>query len=115
MKRIALFLFLISTPFLFMVLVNETSGPPTEKYRRDRCTRYCHSVGCLHTVEKYKDGSSPYGKSAEQVYNTAIAWLGNKETGMNYREMNLLVFVLGMPLLMSILLWELIRKDRWKK
>ncbi len=94
-----------------MILVNETNSIPTHQYEKKRCTRYCHSQGCLHAAEKYATSNSSFVKTSGIVYKATIHWLGNNGSGLNYREMNLALYVVGIPLLLGTLLWGALRKD----
>lgn len=110
MKIKVLFWCLVLLPFALMILVNETNEKPVETYDPARCTRYCHSHGCLHAIRKYEHNPSPFIKKCFTVYQSTIQWLGHSGTGIRYRDMNLLLFVACMPFVMTLLLWGAIRQ-----
>jgi hypothetical protein len=111
-KRIKIFLVIFSLPFVFMYFVNEILVAPnrTNNYKEDYCTWYCHNVTCLHYKESYKIAPTTFKKSNKQIFDWYVTSLHANKLGLNYRNINLLVFILVYPVLASLLLWNLIRK-----
>ena len=97
-------LLLLLIPVLTIVVTNELSPAPTTTYQEGKCTRYCHNKACLHTEEnRLTNGLS-------SIYQGNIHWLKYNPVGIDYEEMNIVVYVLLYPLLVIVLLWGLIRK-----
>lgn len=107
--RFLLYLFLIAFPFVIMVVVNEFSPAPTFE-KASTCTRYCHNKGCPHTATKYGEGSMKEGVG--KLYADNITWLKNNPWGLTYAEVNIAIYVIGLPGLMALLLWGAIRKGK---
>ena len=112
MNRTLLFWLLLLTPFSIMVIVNETSNPPIDNFDQGQCTRYCHNIICKHTKEKYEANNNVIINKLESIYFSNISWLRNNNLGLSYKEINLLIYVFGIPLMMILLLWGAIRKKK---
>lgn len=110
MNRTILLGLLLLSPLVLLIFVNETHSTPSENYDPARCTRYCHSQGCLHIIRKYEHNPSSFIKKCFSVYQSSIHWLGHSGSGLRYRDMNLLLFVACMPFAMALMLWGAIRK-----
>lgn len=111
MKKFALWLFLVTFPFVLMIAVNETAAPPTTKNLPDRCSRHCHNVRCTHAEATYRAyAGNPFADTAKKLYTKNIVWLHNNPFGLSYGVINLVIYVFGLPLLMALLLGNLIRK-----
>jgi hypothetical protein len=95
-----------------MVIVNETSNPPIDNFDQGQCTRYCHNIICKHTKEKYEANNNVIINKLESIYFSNISWLRNNNLGLSYKEINLLIYVFGIPLMMILLLWGAIRKKK---
>jgi hypothetical protein len=113
--RIIIILLMAGLSFLLMVIVNETSGPSSIEYRKDKCTRYCHNNTCPHTLDKYRNHSTPFIISLEKIYYENIHWLKNNGIGLSYKEMNLLLYVGLAPLITGLLFWGAMRKQSYGK
>ena len=109
MRKARVFWALVLLPFLIMVVVNETSEAPTFSYYSKKCTRYCHNHGCLHVYTKYDIHSKGYLKAMDSLYKANIQWLKHNGLGLSYAEINLLLYVIVLPLLMLLLLWGAVR------
>ena len=101
---------LLVLPFIVMAMVNKLSEAPTSQYKKDKCSRYCHTISCKHVAEKYKNNESSEMKTAADLYKSTIFLLRKNGLGLGYKEMNLFIYVGLAPLLMSVLLWTAIRK-----
>jgi hypothetical protein len=118
MKRIWLYLLILISPFLFIVLINETVGydksyvikskivgsgskfyalNSDEKFE-DKCSWYCHNEGC-DKLKHPKDISKGF---VRELYFSIIQF--NKDKPVNYAEMNVFLFVIVVPLLVYILI-----------
>ena len=118
MKRIWLYLLILISPFLFIVLINETASDGksyvvnskivgaggtfyalnSDKKFNDKCSWYCHTKGCdirLHP----KNISKGFVK---ELYFSIIQF--NKEKPLNYAEMNVFLFVIVVPLMVYVLI-----------
>ena len=111
MKKLLLYLILITAPFLIMFIVNTTTNNPTTKLLKNKCSRYCHNVTCAHTNATYeKYAGNWFADTAKFLYTKNIIWLHNNPFGMSYKMINLVIYVFGLPLFMALLLGNLIRK-----
>lgn len=115
MKRIWLYLLILISPFLFIVLINETATDGTnyvikskviipgqkfdalntDKYLENECTWDCHDNGCKHKSVIYQ------GK-IQEMYDGIIHF--NQNQSLNYSVMNVFLFVIVVPLMVYILI-----------
>jgi hypothetical protein len=116
MKRIWLYLLILISPFLFIVLINETvsydqksyviesdvisvgkkiDALNTDKYLKNACTWYCHNNGCKHKSVIYQ------GK-IQEMYDAIIHF--NQHQSLDYSVMNVFLFVIVVPLMVYILI-----------
>ena len=115
MKRIILYLLILISPFLFMILINETQsdGKPyiislskiggnnnqyalnSEQYFEGKCSWYCHTNGCKHK-------SIINQGVIKELYFSIIHFNQNKS--LNYQEMNVFFLVFIMPLFIYLLI-----------
>jgi hypothetical protein len=111
-KKIKIFLLIVASPLLFMVVVNECFDVPkrTDKYVPEQCTWYCHNVTCLHFKTSYEEKPSSFKKMNKTIFDWYVTSLHGNTLNLNYRNINLLVFIFVYPLLGSLLVWNLIRK-----
>ena len=110
-RRLWIFFFLVTLPFLLMVVVNVSMGTPSSTYNATQCTRYCHDHGCAHvTVAIEGPVSTPFFRLARKLYVANIRWLHHNPFGMSYKEINLVIYVLILPLLGLVFLWGILRK-----
>lgn len=111
-KRLLLFFCIASLPFLLVVIVNEFLCADFEKHNKASvtCNRICHDVGCIHWGENYKANPSKIKLFHKDVFDFYVRSLKQNALGMNYRFINLLVFILIYPILGSALLWHLIKR-----
>ena len=110
-KRIKIFLAILLLPLVFMAFINEVPTVPvkSKNYSKRNCTRYCHDVTCLHYKASFKTDPTIYKKNNKAIFDWYLTSLHANKLGLNYRNINLLVFVVGYPFLASLLLWNLIR------
>jgi len=94
------FIILILLSGLFMFGVNRSGAKPSSKYDAKKCTRFCHNHQCLHFNNKLKTSILP-----------PINLLKNNTLNLSYQEINLLVYVLILPIILLILLYGIIRKS----
>ncbi len=87
---------------------------PTYDLLEDKCSRYCHNNGCTHYAEKYNDNRNefPIIEKMKNLYAWNIRWLKNNPLGLSYAAMNILLYVILAPTLMTLLLWGAIRKGK---
>ncbi len=118
MKRILLYLLIFISPFLFIVLINETVGydksyvikskivgsgstfyaiNSDEKFD-DKCSWYCHNKGC-DKLKHPKDISKGF---VRELYFSIIQF--NKDKPLEYAVMNVFLFVIVVPLLVYLLI-----------
>ena len=115
MKRIILYLLILISPFLFIILINESQsdGKPyiislskiggnnnqyalnSEQYFEGRCSWYCHTNGCKHK-------SIINHGIIKELYFSIINFNQNKS--LNYQEMNVFFLVFFMPFLIYLLI-----------
>lgn len=115
MKRIILYLLILISPFLFMIVINETQsdGKPyiinlskfggennqyalnSEQYFEGRCSWYCHTKRCKHK-------SIINQGVIKELYFSIIHFNQNKS--LNYQEMNVFFLVFIMPLFIYLLI-----------
>lgn len=105
-------LFLILLPFLILVLVNASHPKPSHNYQADKCTRYCHDKKCMHFEQKRMllQQKSKSWVLMYKIYKKNIALLHENRLGLSYYAINLLIYAIGFPLIMTVLLWGAIRK-----
>lgn len=111
-KRIKVCLLILAAPFLFMVFVNEMPNVPerTNNYTPENCTWYCHNMTCLHFKFSYSQNPTLFKKMNKNIFDWYVTSLHGNKLDLNYRNINLLVFIIAYPLLGSLLVWNLIRK-----
>jgi len=111
-KRLYIFLIIFSSPFLIMGIINECFDTPdrTHKFVEDYCTWYCHDVTCLHWKNDYRQNPSKLKRMHRDIFDWYVTSLHNNGLGLNYGSINLLVFIIGYPVIGALLLWNLIRK-----
>jgi hypothetical protein len=115
MKRFVLYLFILISPFLFIILVNESVGDGksytidlrkiggernqyalnSDKYIPNKCSWSCHTDGCKH--------KSVINKGIiKDLYFKIIRY--NENQSLNYQEMNVILFVFIFPFLVYLLI-----------
>jgi hypothetical protein len=106
---IALWLGLLALPFGVLGTVNGLYGPAGHD-PGPACSRLCHDRGCIHTDQQI-DFRRPVARLAREVYVLNIRAL--KASPLGYQRTNLVVYVLGFPLLnaglLLVVLWPLRR------
>jgi len=112
MRIILLFLGIIFLLVAVLFLVNLTGIMPISEYLKDRCTRYCHHSHCPHFEAKVEAKHS-LALKIQPAYQNAIYALKHNSLNLSYAMINLLVFVIGFPVLILSLSFNLLRK--WKK
>ena len=85
------------------IIVNETARKPSDKFEKEYCTRACHNHGCKHIEWN--------NKTILKMYSANIRWLKHNPLGISYKEMNVLLYVVLVPLLILLLIWNLMRKQ----
>jgi len=95
-----------------MAFINEVPKAPnrTNKYVKQYCTFYCHNVTCNHWKNSYKQNPTTLKKMNKNIFDWYVQSLHNNKLGLNYGSINLLVFLIGYPLLGIFLVWNLIKK-----
>ena len=88
--------------------VNMLSPKPTNQLDPGRCTRYCHSVTCPHVKPALQQKG--FTQFLWKRYQNQILWLRHNPLGLSYRDMNLLYYVVGYPVVILLLIWGLLRK-----
>ncbi|MBX2802701.1 MAG: hypothetical protein KTR31_33785 [Myxococcales bacterium] len=92
---------LLALPFATLAAVDVAHGPAVHTASADRCTRACHDRGCAHLAQ-HVDTSRGVARLARRIYIANIEAL--RAPAFGYRDTNLLVYVLGLPLLFAGLL-----------
>jgi hypothetical protein len=115
MKRIWLYLLILISPFLFIVIINETVSDGenhrissdviapgqkfdalnTDKHIEDKCSWYCHNEGCTHK-------SVIYQGVIQEMYDGIIHF--NLNQSMNYSVINVFLFVIVVPFFVYVLI-----------
>ncbi|MEO1450525.1 MAG: hypothetical protein AAFV07_13435 [Bacteroidota bacterium] len=85
-----------------------SSPDPVNKLISARCTRYCHTVECPHVKPALARAGLP--RQLWKRYTEQINWLAQNPLGLSYRDMNLLYYVIGYPVVLLLLGWGLLRK-----
>lgn len=113
-KKTSIFLSVIVSPFLFMIFINEFTNVPgkTNNHINEYCTWHCHNVTCKHYKKSYLENPSKLKKLHKNVFDWYVNSLHNNSLGLNYRIINLLVFLIGYPAIGSLLVWKLISKSK---
>lgn len=93
-------LLIIVIPILLMILINESSEKNTHKFLKEKCTRHCHNISCKH---HNTTGFKNY------LYQKNILLLKQNNLGLSYKQVNILVYVIGFPLIILLLFFNLIR------
>lgn len=109
MKKI-IFFFILLSPILLISLVNESNLPVSNEFSKERCTRYCHNVKCFHFEKKLNSKPSNLNKTIHFLVEKNIDLLKKNPFGLDYKSMNLLVYILLFPTLIFLLLFNLFRK-----
>ncbi len=112
MKRLLFFLSILLLPIVLMVWVNAVGGSPSHERQEQRCTRYCHDKGCVHHKRQLDSESSNWTLFLHELYQQNIQLLKHNPFGLGYAEMNILIYVILFPLIISLLSWGLIRKRK---
>ena len=116
MNRKWYWLMIVMLPFILVIGVNASHNTPSNLQHHNNCTRYCHNVRCLHFQNAYNKTKQSGGYSEilyrfmSKKYSASIQALKTQPMGLSYQQLNLVVFVGIFPVLMSGLLWGLIRK-----
>lgn len=110
-RRFLIWLGLVITPFLIMVIVNEAREQPSAK-KEIKCSRYCHNHSCPHFRKKLKANPSDWNKKIKKSFDRDVTALHKNPLSLSYQNINILVYVLGFPTIMAILLWGVLRKPR---
>ena len=79
--------------------------PPTAALVAGRCTRYCHDHACPHATP----AASPAYFRLRPLYGLTIRALSAGGGGTAYVVANLLVFLVGIPLLLLSLTYAVLR------
>ncbi|MFT5619048.1 MAG: hypothetical protein ACI85I_002285, partial [Arenicella sp.] len=58
------------------------------------------------------DEENQFAKSARKLYFDNIRLLKNNGLGLTYKEMNLLVYVISYPILVLLLFWNVLPKNK---
>jgi len=113
-KRIKLFLIILALPFLTMIIVNECFDTPkrTHQYVKEYCTWYCHDITCPHWKISYKKEPTEIKKIHKDIFDWHITSLHKNPLKLNYGAINLLVFLVGYPVIGGLLVWNLIKNVR---
>lgn len=120
LKRFIIYILIVISPFLLMIIVNSIMGTSHHKFEEKRCTRYCHDKGCIHYVDKNRRNSIQGVNSnytlrlqnwVEKIYMKNIELLHHNRMGLSYAVANILIYVIIIPFLCALLLWNLIRKN----
>ncbi len=105
-RPLLLTLLLALLPVLLGFAVNYTAPrPPTAELVAGRCTRYCHDHVCPHAVA----ANSPAYFRLRPLYGLTIRVLSAGGGGPVYVLANLLVFLVGIPLLLLRLTYTVLR------
>ncbi|MCI4671033.1 MAG: hypothetical protein MRZ79_23045 [Bacteroidia bacterium] len=99
---------ILFSAILFMWGVNASQPKATHQFDPNKCTRFCHDKGCPH-FERRKNSFPDWAVS---LYQSNISMLKNNVFGLSYREANVLLYVLLVPILSLTLLWGLLRKKK---
>lgn len=91
---------LLALPFALLAAVDAAHGPSTHA-PAEHCTRACHDRGCVHLLEVV-DPENPVVQAARGLYVANLEAL--RAPSIGYRDTNLLVYVVGFPLLYASLL-----------
>jgi hypothetical protein len=113
-NRIRTFLIIVASPFLFMIFINEITNVPnrTNRHIDEYCTWHCHNVSCIHWKKSYAENSTSIKKIHKNIFDWYVTSLHGNGFGLNYKNINLLIFIIGYPAVGSLLVWNLIRKYR---
>ena len=111
-KRIVIFICILISPFLTMFIVNECFDTPhrTHKNVEEYCTWYCHDITCTHWKSSYKKEPTQIKKMHKDIFDWYINSLHQNPLKLNYGIINLLVFLVGYPIVGSLLVWNLIKR-----
>ena len=95
-----------------MIIINEIPKVPerSHKYTNEYCTWYCHDVTCKHWKDSFKEDGTAIKKMHKEIFDWYVKSLHANGLGLNYKDINLLVFIFGYPFIGSLLVWNLIRK-----
>lgn len=96
-------------PLLFGLAVNTAAPyPPTEARAATHCTRYCHDHACPHATR----ANSPAYFRLRPLYDGTVRALSAGGGGSAYILANLLVFLVGIPLVLLRLIYAVVRDAR---
>ncbi len=104
LRTLALWASLLALPFATLAAVDVAHGPSTHEAAA-HCTRACHDHGCAHLAQRI-DVTRPPVRLARQLYVANLHAL--KAPSFGYRDTNLLVYVVGFPVLFAGLLLALL-------
>ena len=109
-KRLLLVLFLI--PISLMMMVNYTAKSPNNQHVKQICTRYCHNTTCPHFQQNFVkyEQTLPFATTFRNLYRNNIQVLKQNALGVNYQQMNVLIYVIGFPFITLLLAWGAFRK-----
>lgn len=114
MKRSLFLLLILITPFIIIIIINESNNiSPTYAIDQNHCTRACHNKGCIHFNKKMLNKHEQnFVTKHFETYKKNIQWLKNNPFGFSYVEMNLLLYVILFPVLSLFLFWKLIQQKK---
>jgi hypothetical protein len=96
-------------PLLFGLTVNTAAPhPPTAARAMTHCTRYCHDHACPHATPS----NSPAYFQLRPLYELIVRALSAGGGGTVYMLANLVVFLVGIPLLLLRLTYAVLRDAR---
>ncbi|NML67059.1 hypothetical protein HHL22_17775 [Hymenobacter sp. RP-2-7] len=107
MRSVLLTLLLASLPIVLGYYLNASAPPPTSRYERARCTRYCAAHGCRHATR----ANSPAYYHLRPLYVATVRGLHAGGAG-NYVLMNILFYLLLLPILLVWLTYAALRDAR---
>ena len=111
-KKILIFLIIMALPFLLMGFINEMINVPkrTNNYTQEDCSWYCHNVTCKHWKKSYNQDPTKLKLMHKKIFDWYVNSLHDNKLGLNYSNINLLVFLIVYPSIGGLLLWNLVRK-----
>ncbi|MCI5057825.1 MAG: hypothetical protein MRY83_17055 [Flavobacteriales bacterium] len=114
-KTIVICFLFAFTVFIAMLGVN-WGHKGSHDYDPNQCSRYCHDKGCYHIEKKFSDSTGEnWFKLGSEVYRKNILLLKNNGLGLSYKEINLLIYVLLLPIIAFLLLFNLVRKWKYQR
>ena len=114
MRTVKIISLLLLSAVLMMFVVNKQGQVPTNQYNVEECTRYCHNVACPHFKRNFDtyQNQLPIAKSFRETYWGNIRALKQNAIGLSYQQINLLIYIIGFPMLTSLLTWGAFRKGK---